>query len=326
MARWWFLLTAVIILALGLGQVGNVGHVAASRPRAATLAAKVPPDVEGLAELAAGNGPDAFEAALKLRTVGDERAVEPLAGVLAEHIRRRSTATHGFAAAQALFCIGTPRAKQALSQYLLSGDYRADMGIDYAFLWEMPAEKRDAFIEEYHLKSTSKELVLSLQVQQDEQHAGRLDATATLCNVSDRPLRVADPKVYQAGMLVLRSKDGHFVNKCQTCLYKLPPGGEASYGELASGKCRVYKLSGQVRDDHSDSWPRWRDLAGGDMVIDFADVRHFIGKAGRFTVQAMLCSAPPASLAGAEGASDVWCGRVVSQPVEVEIRPVVQTD
>src|SRR5579871_5241931 len=87
------------------------------------LAARAVPDLDQLVERCSPDlrGPDATESfwdLLKLREIADPKAVPVLEKVLAENLP--TTRIHGFAAAQALFCIGTPEAHKILKQHLLA--------------------------------------------------------------------------------------------------------------------------------------------------------------------------------------------------------------
>lgn len=152
---------------------------------------EMPADQESLLKLVQGDTKEkGFWALLKLREAGDAKAVPVLEKVLVDNLK--STRIHGFAAAQALFRIGTPEAHRILAKYLLTRDYRVPWGIKYAFSWEMKPAQRDAFIERYHLRSTGKELAASLQAKPREKGGQPdIELTVTLKNQTDEPLKVA---------------------------------------------------------------------------------------------------------------------------------------
>jgi len=291
------------------------------------IAAEVPDDGASLLELAGSDtGTKGFYALLKLRDVGNNQAVPVLEKVLARE--SATTRTNGFAAAQALFCIGTPESHEVLSRYLASPAYDVHLGIRYGFHWEMDAAKRDAFIEKYHLTSTSEDLMILLTTTSGVQDGKQeIVFTVTLQNVSGSTLRVRDPQVYLGRMLVLRSADGHsvdgleFVDRLESAEYKRLPD---TFPELAPKATRTYRIVARPRWEVGGRWERMLPKEGG-MVLDCRDFSHFIVKAGKYQVRALFAERPltqeqAAFLKGKP--EDFWSGRVVSDPVEIQIEAI----
>ena len=161
-------------------------------------------------------GSRSFDAILKLRERGEERAVPVLKTVLEENIGTGNI--RAYAAAQALFCIGTPRAHEILQRHLLTPGYSAPQGIRYAFYWDMRRENRHPFMSRYHLASTSKELDIKLTGRPRQGDGQQFKFRIVLTNRTNRSIRIYDPKVYLGRMLVIADSEG------QTKRLELTPG------------------------------------------------------------------------------------------------------
>ena len=268
-----------------------------------------------LEQAASDRGTEGFPAVLKLRDVGDERAIPVLERVLADNIH--TTRSHGFAAAQALFCIGGKRAHNILRKYLLSDEYDAALGIRYVFHWRMPEAKRDAFIEQYHLQSTSSDIEIKVKATRvTVKHKSEISFGIELRNVSKKPLRLHRPRAYTGNLLLIRSADGRPVRRVTTTLYRRPARTKACFPEVAANSALTLHIVAKVR---------WQDrgLFKRDvLVLDCRDMHHLVGGPGKFTVYVMYYV--PKRLAEWQakrlGLKGVWYGRVVSEPVEIEIK------
>lgn len=268
------------------------------------------PDLERLAERSAPDrrGDDATEAfhdILKLRDVGDAAAVPVLEKILAAHAG--STRIHGFAAAQALFCIGTPEAHAILSKHLLSSRYMATLGIDYAFQWEMDDAKRDRFIEQYHLKNLSDDLTLELSSDtHQDTDTMQIKFSLTCRNKSDKSFRIKDTIVFCGRMLYFRSDDGRFIQPVvdESWRYDLPPD---EWLELTPGASHRFDIPVEVTH-------------GEVLKARTYDVIYGLGASGRFTVVAMI-EILPLSKSQREYLTfdNPWIGRAVSKPLDIEI-------
>jgi len=279
-------------------------------------------DVDRLLELQAKGGSKGFHALLKLREVGNERAIPALEKIVRKH--HGTGNIFGYGAAQALFCIGTEKAHQILRKYVLSDKYEAALGIRYTFYWKMEPAKRDAFIEQYHLKSTSRELAIELAAKSSS-GAGtqRIDFSVALRNVSQKPLRLYKPGVYLGDLLVLRSAAGHFTTRLKHVEYQYRIGKE-SFPVLAPGKELSFSIVGRPRWMDLRHWKRHGVAQPRALVLECRDMFHLLGKPGKFTVYAMY-SVGRRMVEGQGkrlGLGPVWSGRVVSKPVEIEIQPV----
>lgn len=264
---------------------------------------------------------EGFEAILELRDIADERAVPVLSAVLEKHVG--TNLIHGFAAAQALFCIGTEEAHEVLRKHLFSDVYSARLGILYALAgWNMKDSKRDPFIAQYHLQSTSNDIGIDV-ASNSKREGGRqkIEFKVTLRNDSNRPLRVFVPAVYLAEMLILQSPEGHFV---QGGAYVDVEKPFPSFSELLPGKCIDFHMAGVVRKVNMVAAER-------PFSMVFKHVLHDVKIGGRYRVYAMY---------GYEKAyakhylrhgkysklpENIWYGRAVSEPIEVEIGPAAES-
>ena len=259
-------------------------------------------------------GSDGFKALLELRDRPDPMAVSVLGKILADHVG--STRIHRFAAAQALFCINTREAHDILTKYLLTDEYPVDMGIAYTFHWNMVPEKRDAFIKRYHLQATKEDLNVSVEVLSGKDRGEwSNEFVIKITNASDRTLRVNRPRFYLGMMLLLEDADGHFIGRMKTVRYKMPPVTEEDYLILTPGQHLELRLKGKLE-------PK----APGQWLLDCKDVGHSVGKPGKFKVYVVYAIMPDSAKLQTNqyGPPPVWSGRIVSNPVEIEIQPAPQ--
>ena len=281
------------------------------------LATRPAPDLRTLAERSDPNrtGPDAAEAfydILKLREIRDANAVPVLEKILAGH--PSSHRIHRFAAAQVLFCIDTPAAHKVLAGQLHGGRYPAKSGIGYTFSWEMPEPRRSRFIERYLLANDANDLVVGLKANAISKE-GLIDFTITLRNVSEKAFRILDREMYIGDMLYFRSAAGRYMPSLQTVDYDpLMP----KWVELKPGDERQWRVSARSKPAPAiqGSWlPRDTTL-----VLETPDVRHYIDKPGRFDVVALFEQEPLTKDQAPHAKIDnIWSGRAVSKPVQVEI-------
>jgi hypothetical protein len=274
------------------------------------LAERSSPDYKG------NDTKDAFSDILKLRDVGDANAVPVLEKIMADNLD--STRIHGYAAAQALFCINTPEAHKVLAKYLLTSRYFAELGINYAFHWQMDESRRNRFIEEYHLQNISKDLGVKLNVKTHKE-AGRQQIifTVTLHNISERLFWIIDQQVYLGNMLFFKSKSSRFARTFETVKYEMP---SLKWQELAPGASHQYDITAYVRRVDELKRPYWGLSKDASIVVETRDIAYDIKEAGWFEVYAMVEARPPTKLQIEKvGSGNLWSGRVVSNPVTVEI-------
>ncbi|MBL7074190.1 HEAT repeat domain-containing protein [candidate division KSB1 bacterium] len=252
--------------------------------------------------------PQSFKAILRLREVGDERAVPILKQILIEHTN--STRIHRFGAAQALFCIGTDKAHQILREHLLDAEYPVDLSIMYGFHWRMEESKRDTFIAQHHLQNLSTDVSLKLEVKNGIFNSKIF--TLILRNDSEKTLRLYKPKVYLGAYLMFRSSLGHFIEHIKAILYdergRTPEG---TYPKIAPGK--DLKLSCSARPQTNRKIYKYPEPVS--LVLDFGDTIHLLGNSGKFKVYAIYSYRKRPN----ELYPNIWTGRVVSNPVEIEI-------
>lgn len=299
--------------------VPTIGEQVTARPapNLARLVERAKPDYEG---------PDATESfydILKLREVGKADAVPVLEQIVVENLE--SGRIHGFAAAQALCCIGTPKAHQVLSKHLLTGQYRAGLAVDYTFHWEMGEPQRSRFIEQYLLKNVSEDLVVELQQRASpEENAGRLDFVVKLRNASERPFRVLDHKFYLGKMLFFSRPDGRFARSAVIVKfhYHIPE----EWVELRAGQTREYSITVDVRSAGGLGSIDRHVSKDSAVVLETPDMRWDIGKPGRYEVVAMFEAMPLTEMQRKQVQFDnAWSGRAVSKPIQVEIPIPVPT-
>ena len=293
------------------------------------LARRPAPDINTLAERSAvdrtgEDAMDAFYDILKLRKTRESNAVPVLEHILADHAN--SLRIHGYAAAQALFCIGTPEAHAVLARYLLSTGYDASLGINYAFHWQMDEAKRDGFIERYHLTNLSNDLLLKIEAESKEEGKRRwLAFTLTMKNISDKPLRIRDQRMYLdqrmhlGSLLFFRSADGRYARTLtKRCRLGWPP--RPKWIELKPAATRQVQIDVDVKraEGLGHAYPLLSK--GATLALDTDDVAFDTVGAGEFSVCAMLeVTAQTAAQIKVLGCAKPWSGRAVSEPVLVTV-------
>jgi hypothetical protein len=315
------------------------------------LAARPAPKVEGLAERAKPElrgevASESFRDILKLRDVGGSKAVPELAKVMENHID--STRIHGFAAAQALFCIGTPEAHAVLKKYALSPNHRAGMAIDYTSHWEMDPAKSSAFIKRYCLQNLAKDLTLKLECKPGkDEHGARLDFTLTLRNVSDKSYHLRQHQVFQGSMMYFENADaralesvrGRTIAPRQTVDYYnmgriITPRHTVSYYdstpkwvELKPDATLEYKIEARVkRLTDPKQRPSFSFISpDAKIMLQTNDIAWGIGQEGRFKGYALVEAAPlNAAQKKRLGFDNAWVGRAVSAPLTVDVPPATK--
>ena len=286
------------------------------------IAARPAPKLEDLAARSAPGMPyevshNAFLDILKLRETRDRRAVPVLERILSEHFGL--TDIFGFAAAQALFCIGTPEAHGILSRYLFSVQYHVELGIEYAFHWDMPEPARSSFILRYHLQNLSHDLRLTLS-QKAIKDPGELAFAMKMANISDKHCRLTVPKEFGgwSQFLFLCSEELRFVKVTPTygCSRRRPQ----EWIELAPGASHECDVPARV----IRVYPKKNFLSGlferGRLLLRAGDWDFEIRRPGRFYAFAMVAApgvAPsPIPLPHLEA---LPAARAVSRPILVSI-------
>ena len=210
-----------------------------SRTYRETLAARPRPDLTTLVQRSSPKTEDkvsseAFLDLLKIREIPDSKAVPLLERILIENPNGR---IHHYAAAQALFAIGTPQAHQILAQRVLtkvdSISY-AGWAIDYTVHWEMQEPLRSRYIDQYLLQNLSKDLAVEVeQSLSGPQPKGRLSFVITFRNISKNAFHIFDDKYAYGEMLHLRDATGQYlaradtgitINRDQPAIAELKPG------------------------------------------------------------------------------------------------------
>lgn len=256
---------------------------------------------------------------LKLRTVGTAEAIPVLEQVMQDHLLS-TTRIHGFAAAQALFCIDTPEAHDVLQRYLFDDRYNTQLGINYTFYWEMSEPQRSAFIEQYYLKNCSKTLQIDLATGSETVNGIQtLTITATLLNTSQKSYRICDYPFAFGDYLYFRAQSGRFIHNLMTSTCCTGP---EKWFELKPGETKQYQTKMQVATaDQLGSFRRY--LKNGNLWLKEDHSNAFlIENPGQFQVYALFERSPlNKETIERLGFDDVWIGRAVSKPAIVTVEP-----
>jgi hypothetical protein len=255
---------------------------------------------------------------LKLRDVGNSDAVNVLEQVMEDNLFE--TRIHGFAAAEALFCIGTESAHNVLKKYLYDLRYRRGLGAHYTFHWDMSELKRSEFIKQYHLKNLSKNLKVDLVSDVNRANTGQeVELTLTVHNVSKEPFRILDHIAGYGENIYLRNTDGLFARRMQTATqcYKM----SAKWLELKPADLRRYKIKLVVlRVSDMKYKSRYVPENARIYLRDHPFFDFYINQPGKFEIYAMFEAHPLLPEQKKKlGFDNEWKGLAVSKSITIEI-------
>lgn len=254
---------------------------------------------------------------LKLRIVGNSDAVNVLEQVMEDNLFE--TRIHGFAAAEALFCIDTESAHNVLKKYLYDPRYRSGLGADYTFHWDMLEPKRSEFIRQYHLKNLSKDLKLELVSDVKRVNTGQeVELTLTVHNVSKEPFRILDHIAGYGENIYFRNADGLFARRMRTATqcYKM----SAKWLEMKPADQREYKIKLAVLRV-SDMKYKSRYIPENARIYLRAPFFDFyINQPGKFEIYAMFEAQPlQPEHKKKPGFDNKWKGLAVAKSITIEI-------
>jgi hypothetical protein len=332
----------LVTLALLMNGCGSGGSTPALPAPSADALAKATADVRAFAgaireakakhtgpeklRVAEPKGVDTCAALNVLRTPAAAAAVDDLAVVLGLSC---DGDVDGFLAAQTLYCIGSPEAQKILRENLLTPSYSATQSIRYSFCYEMPEPHRSKFIREYHLTTLSKDLKVSLTANPP---SGRKEIRfrAALQNVSDRPFAISKESVYLGRHLHLEDSLGLFHGSETTVEYNMGPD---EWVLLRPQERHTFDFTASVAPPQADRRMR-RVIQDAQLSFETKDVAFNIAKSGKYRAWILFEAAPatdeikrlirdshkgnPEELAK-EYLDQRWSGRVVSEPIDIEI-------
>jgi len=143
---------------------------------------------------------------LRLRDHPDPAAVPVLERILARHVGDNRIERH--AATQALYAIGTPEARRALSEHARLPDLDGRQAFDFAFHWRMEPTLRDGFLRDVVLQDAGVAPALELRRADATEH-GVLAFEIVVRNGTNAPMEVMDPARRGGEVLVFREVAGH---------------------------------------------------------------------------------------------------------------------
>ncbi|MCY2932208.1 MAG: HEAT repeat domain-containing protein, partial [Planctomycetota bacterium] len=285
---------------------GNFGDVLKGRaaPDLATLARRASPETTGQ------ETQEAFLDIVQLRETGDRNAVPVLSRILDSNAG--TGRIHGYAAAQALFCIGGEEALAALDKRLLQlDDYNAELGSLYVFHWDMPEPKRSQFIQRYFLRNIGKDVQVTMSAKpQDE--GGSIRFALTIKNVSAKPLGIWIPAIRN---LLVRSGDGQFVRWQEAGIdeYALRAKGVT----LQPGQSETVDAVGTTQALAGEPTGAPKDAA---IVLRVGVMNYYFSKPGPIQVFFVFEQLPmPAPAKARRKIENAWVGRAVSDPVAITL-------
>jgi hypothetical protein len=236
------------------------------------------------------------EQVLRLRETGTDAEVPMLTSLLASNLP--PSPIYPYAAAQALFCIGTPAAHAALSNHLLRASFPVGLSVENTARWKMPEPQRSRFIEQYHLVNLDRDLLVRVGIEPPGKDLNRFVFTVSVQNVTEKQLRVPEQPAYLGELLYWRDATGRHAERTRT-------GRDRFYApgllRLEPRQTHTYRI--EARLTKTDP-----------LTLETEDVRFELGRPGAFHVWAVV-EPPPTHQMPAH----TWEGRAVSPGIMVDL-------
>jgi hypothetical protein len=278
---------------------------------------------------------DSFGDILRLRDSRDPKAVPILERVLEDNLH--TTRIHEFAAAQALFSIGTPEAHAALARILFTNwpamqglddaqtSWPFGLAIDYTSHWKMPEPQRSRFIQDYLLKNLSTNLVLELGYRVVfRKETARVEFSLTFRNNGRNPISIPEFDEWCLGrLLFFREPSGTFWPHVR------PGGGDNSIKMLVlkAGDAKEFKVSELLARSERYRREGYPATPDASLVLDGATGTHFVKEGEDYEVTAMFeverrpdwrIPSDGRNQAFKDAQGQAWAGRVSSKPVKIK--------
>lgn len=237
-----------------------------------------------------------WEQVLRLRETGTAADVPMLTSLLASNLP--PSPIYPYAAAQALFCIGTPAAHAALSNHLLRASFPVGLSVPYTAQWKMPEPQRSRFIEQYHLVNLADDLRVQVGTEPPGKDPNRFVFTVSLQNVTEKQLRVPEQAAYLGEMLYWRDASGRHAVRTRTGRDKFYPPGLL---RLKPGQAHTYRIEARLTKSNP-------------LTLETEDLRFELGRPGAFQVWAVV-EPPPTHQMPAH----TWENRAVSPVITVDL-------
>ncbi len=314
---------AALLVAILGGRLLRSAPAEARKPQtiAEQVATRPAPPLGGLARRSepAVMGEDATESfwdILKLRSAGDQKAVPVLTEILVSNAG--TGRIHGYAAAQALFCIGGKEAAGALDRHLFElSEYNEQLAGMYVDHWDMAEPKRSEFIEAYLLKSIGREIELAVEAKEGE--GGGIEFAVTAKNASAEPVEVLDPLSWR---LYVRAKDGRFVVRRAIGVkeVKLENKLQANWVVLKAGETRRVTEIATVKSAEAVRKIDPRLPKDVPLVLQTSVGMFYVDKSGDYEAIVVI-EQTPVKGGWAAMPKHPWVGRAVSKPVAIRLMP-----
>lgn len=243
---------------------------------------------------------------------------------LVEYLQIEGGNIRKYAAAQSLFLMNTPETRTALEDNLFSTPYfDFQQSIKYAFYWHMlNPDKRNEFIQKYHLRSTSDQLALKIKVCVPTNNPGRVEITLAIKNTTEHPLRLYKPTEFGSYILLISSA-GEVARPEATMMPFMrdrPP--EEMYIEVPSGELFEISFTGELKllplpSEYTASFSR---TPQDTLVLEVGSYIHVLAHEGSFRVFGQYSYPPRKDLPF----DNIWTGRIVSEPVEIQLRQLTE--
>jgi hypothetical protein len=339
-------LRLIVVAVFGVGwslafvQVGSAANAptaapADEKPRTVrdVITTRPSPKLEGMAERSAPEriGDDVSEAfwdILKIRDNPDPAAIRELTEVVESNAKADSNRINRFAAGQALYCIGTPDAMKVVETDVARREFSIDLALMYVDHWDMREPARSRFMERMLLRDAG-DGGLSVDVSPAwRERDGRrvLEVTVKLTNRGEKPISLLLNKAFPVARLQIRDQDGTFAI---TKAFGLREHEPQSWIRLAPGASEERVASLELKRDAASTRP----FQTGRVQAVLSDGGAGLGLPafGKYRVSALVAQPPLTEQAiksrtrqtGQDvDPNELWAGRVVSKPVEVQIDDV----
>lgn len=178
----------------------------------------------------------------------------------------------------------------------------------------MKKNKRNAFIEQYHLKSLSKDLSLKLRANHLKEE--KIEFVLAFKNISEKSFYLYKKRAYLGDLFLSQDSKGNFVDLEYIKEYKLPPPQKEDFILLLPGKETEFKIIAEPK------WKKIISLSKEAFVLDWEDMVHFLEKPEIFKVYGIYFVEKDFAKRQEEELclSNIFWGRVISEPIEIKLK------
>jgi hypothetical protein len=269
-----------------------------------------------------------FNDLLRIRDDGDKRldAIPVLEKILKDEDFNGST--YQYAAAQALFSIGTPEAKRIIADWMKTLAYMWRHSVNFIYSFKMNPEKATAFMREFHLTGNDDDLEISIDTLAEQNESDTIKLRLSLKNTGKTAI-IIDERWLSEKNVELVTNNGRIIHKFSNIIVC----GVSMPNLLALKANESYSIELNLKPSKVDKTDKYLKhyLSDSTTMIASIDYHRFdIARPGTYNLYAILEVRPPSSaeytnpnyLAHRKPFTreTTWAGRIISKPFSIQIQ------